>query len=712
MFKSNYAGYRKLKMNITIKNCNNVENAIISIKENSLNIKYAINGTGKTTISQAISYLVTDRQNDTESMRELKPFKYADQDDHNPEVLGAEQIRSIKVFDENYVNDFVFLPNELLRGSFDIFIRDENYENGMKEIDNLVETLRKMLADDKDIDDLIKDFNELSGSFGKPTKTGIHGSSTLSKALKHGNKIINIPEGLDEYKDYIQNENNYKWIKWQIDGRTYLDISEKCPYCTNNIKDKKTTIKRVSEVYDSKSVENLNMIIGVFQRLNRYFSDETKSVIDNFIKNVNGYSDDQVSYLREIKDQIDRLNNKFVKVQEIGFKSLKDVDKVIEGLKSHYIDLNLFNHLQSESTQKKADIVNNAINALVQKAGELQGSINKQKRLIEKLVKENSDEINGFLKNAGYQYHVAIIEDEEGKYKLKLIHNDIISEVSNVKTHLSFGERNAFSLVLFMYDALRSAPDLIVLDDPISSFDKNKKYAIIDMLFRKEKGFRGKTVLLLTHDFEPIVDMVYHHSDRFAPPYAVFLENICGELYEKTITRPDIKTFIDINNENIQNHNSEINKLVYLRRLYEVTNKRGLGYQLISNLLHKRDIPIIRNADGQEDSTMTLEEINLGTEEIQEKIPNFSYQNLLRIVKDDAEMKRIYLSTGNNYERLHIYRIIFDDKKEKLESDIIQKFINEAFHLENDYIYQINPCDYQLVPQYVIDECDKYILEL
>ena len=44
-----------------------------------------------------------------------------------------------------------------------------------------------------------------------------------------------------------------------------------------------------------------------------------------------------------------------------------------------------------------------------------------------------------------------------------------------------------------------------------------------------------------------------------------------------------------------------------------------------------------------------------------------------------------------------------------IESDIIQKFINEAFHIENDYIYQLNPSVYQTVPQYVIDECDSFI---
>ena len=38
---------------------------------------------------------------------------------------------------------------------------------------------------------------------------------------------------------------------------------------------------------------------------------------------------------------------------------------------------------------------------------------------------------------------------------------------------------------------------------------------------------------------------------------------------------------------------------------------------------------------------------------------------------------------------------------------VIKKFINEVFHLENDYLFQLNPVEYDTVPQYIIDECDK-----
>ena len=106
---------------------------------------------------------------------------------------------------------------------------------------------------------------------------------------------------------------------------------------------------------------------------------------------------------------------------------------------------------------------------------------------------------------------------------------------------------------------------------------------------------------------------------------------------------------------------------------------------------------------------MTSEEITNGCNLIRQHLPNFDYPTLFSIVSDDIQMKELYATATNNYEKLHIYRIIFEGKAVNIESNIIQKFINEAFHIENNYIYQLNPCKYQLVPQYVIDECDSFV---
>jgi energy-coupling factor transporter ATP-binding protein EcfA2 len=696
---------------VTIKNCNNIDESQISIKKSALNIKYAINGTGKSSIAKAIDYFSKDQNSNSNSLKQLKPFKYLGQEGNDPEVRGIEALKDVKIFNEAYVADIVFRPKELIEGSFDIFIRNETYEEGLKKIDKLVVSIQKTFAENEDIVSLIEDLKELSNSFGRPTKTGIYASSVISKALKGGNKVVNIPSELSGYGEYIRHDENCNWIKWQMDGQAYLDITENCPYCISNIKEKRKAINQISEVYDSKSVQNLKKIINTFHKLTKYFSKDTQIKITEFIKNTKGYTDEEIKYLREIREQSDGLNKKFINLHDLGFVSLKDVGKVIETLNLYKIDLNFYNHLKSDSTQKMVDIVNNSIDRTLKQVGDLQGQINQQKYLIERLIREHKTEINAFLKNAGYEYQVDLIENTESQYYLKLIHNDMQDEVDNVKSHLSFGERNAFALVLFMYDVLKNPPDLIILDDPISSFDKNKKYAIIDMLFRKGKGLNGKTVLLLTHDFEPIIDMVHHHSDRFDIPTATFLENAHGHLVEKKIKRENIQTFVDINKSNIENMtNNIITRLVYLRRLYEVKNARGCGYQLISNLLHKRAKPKFKDETGLRD--MTTDEIKLGSDEIRAWISDFDYERILEIVKDDEQMKIIYSSTESNYEKLHMYRIIFDNRIDEIESNVIQKFINEALHIENDYIYQLNPCDYQLVPQFVIDECDKSINNL
>ena len=106
---------------------------------------------------------------------------------------------------------------------------------------------------------------------------------------------------------------------------------------------------------------------------------------------------------------------------------------------------------------------------------------------------------------------------------------------------------------------------------------------------------------------------------------------------------------------------------------------------------------------------MTSNEINEAETEIKGHVSDFNYLDAIQLILDNAAMIEIYKSCSNNYEKLHIYRIISEDAD---HTDVILKFINQAFHIENDYIYQLNPAKYQTVPQYVIDECDQYVATL
>ena len=103
---------------LTIKNCNNIDNCSILIKKNILNLKYGINGTGKSSIAKAILCFSEDKNNDSDLLKQLKPFKCIGHAGNDPKISGMDEINSVKIFNETYVNDFVFLPDELLKGSF------------------------------------------------------------------------------------------------------------------------------------------------------------------------------------------------------------------------------------------------------------------------------------------------------------------------------------------------------------------------------------------------------------------------------------------------------------------------------------------------------------------------------------------------------------------------------------------------------------------
>lgn len=370
-------------MDIEIFNCNNIDEGRISIHENCLNIKYAINGTGKTTIARALEFLKSDTAS---RLPELKPFKYYQDKEHNPEIKGVEAITKIAVFNEEYIGQYVFQRDELVKNSFDIFIKTQRYEEGIIQINALINSIKATFESNRDIDIMINDFSEISECFGK-SKSGYAANSVIAKGIGNGNKVENIPKGLEMYGEFIQHNDNVKWIKWQVSGNEYIDISEKCPYCTSDVKEKKDYILQVSKEYDAKLVEHLNRIISILQRLNNYLTEETNKNIKEITRNANGLTDEQKRYLIDVKKQIDDLRNKLFIIKSFNFYTLKDIDKVVEIIKNYKIDIRLYTFLNTESTAEKINSINNSLNEILLKAGQLQGEINKQKNILKILLK-------------------------------------------------------------------------------------------------------------------------------------------------------------------------------------------------------------------------------------------------------------------------------------------------------------------------------------
>lgn len=690
-------------MEITINNCNCLDEAKIRIHEGKLNIKYAMNGTGKTTISKAIDLNAKGNN----AIKILTPFKHLEDvtAPHSPpSVTGAESIHSVKVFDEGYINQFVFKPDEVISNSFEIFIRTPEYDQGMQQIEAALKDIKETFSKNESLDLVIGDLRELSSSFGK-SASGYSKAGAMHKGIGNGNKLENIPAGLEPYKALLQGESNVKWIKWQISGKEFL--AEECPYCiTPTGEEKKKTILAVEKEYDHKAIEHLNNILRILESLGEYFSEDTNDNLKKITTNKSTISDEEINYLKEIKDNVDILENKLASLKQLSFFSFKQVDKVIEKLEGHKIKIEFLPKLNSAKTREIVDSINSTLTELLNKANDIQKAIGIQRSNIKKTIQAHKSEINSFLKFAGYKYIVDISEEENSSYKMKLKHVDFTGILEKGDQHLSYGERNAFSLVLFMYEAIKANPDLIVLDDPISSFDRNKKFAILNTLFRGKNSLKDMTVLMLTHDLEPVIDVIHSLSGKFNSPSASFLVADNGVVSEIQITKQDIVTFSEVCRENVTSGCDDIIKLVYLRRNYEVTGNKNCAYHLISNLLHKRPVPLWIDTSGERN--MTDDEVAKACAEILTSIPSFGYGTMLSRITDDTDMIGTYKAAASNYEKLQIYRII-NTGKQLHESDVVSKFINEAFHIENEYLMQLNPRRYQTTPEFIIAECDKLL---
>lgn len=699
-------------MNLDIRHCNNIASAHITLAEKKLNIKFAPNGTGKSTIARAI-VLGTIKDSD---LSEMLPFKFRKSNPGNitPEIKGLDNIHNVMCFNEAYVNQFVFRPDELISNSFDIFIRTDTYNQNELEIVTLISNIKQLFSENQELEALITDLKEMGSAF-KLSKNGLDKKSTGMKGLSTGNKIEHIPHGLESYTLYIQSQNSVNWIDWQTKGCDFTSTSDNCPFCGTLANDKKEQIELVGKEYDKNTIKNLKAIIDVINKLGKYFSDEAAKKLKTITTLKEGIQQEHEEFLVSVKKQIDTFIVKLEKLRTLSAFQFKEGEKVAEKLPGYKLDLIFFSELNSEKMQEAIAPINTSIDKVIEQASQLQGMINKQRSEMRKNIIRNETGINEFLSYAGYHYKVGILGEGE-LAQLKLLHVEHEEYLSGGNQHLSFGERNAFALVLFMYECLAKKPNLIILDDPISSFDKNKKYAILEMLFRRDGNLclKNKTVLMLTHDFEPIIDTIKSLSDKFKnQTSASFLKLQDGKLSECPIERNDIQAFSRICMNAISSEKDGLIKLIYMRRLFEINDDRSDAYQVISNLLHKRKSELAidtREQKVSDEHYPIMEDIKFlnGCEEILKDLPNFSYSTFLKRVTDLTDLTLLYHSCTNGYEKLQVFRLL----DLKVENSVIQKFINETYHIENEFICQLDPVRFDLIPEYIIFECDRILLEV
>lgn len=276
---------------------------------------------------------------------------------------------------------------------------------------------------------------------------------------------------------------------------------------------------------------------------------------------------------------------------------------------------------------------------------------------------------------------------------------------------------------MFMFEVANDDVDLIILDDPITSFDKNKKFAVTKRLFdNKEISFKNKTVLMLTHDLQPVIDYVQgkflRRYDIHTPVYATYLINNDGNLEEKEITKSDLKNVVELTRSIAKESSNDIaTRIINLRKFIELTTPDFLessAYDVLSNIIHGRPLD---KYESRIDYKNKSDSISEGMAFINKYIPDMNYKDLFEGTSDDKLLQLI--KNENIYTQIIAIRFLFEKDRGsgaliselKKEFPNACKFLNETNHIENDYIFQLNPMEFFEIPLSYLNQLKMFCNE-
>lgn len=708
-------------MIVSINDCNNIKAGSIVINDDKLNILFGRNGTGKSTIARAI-YLAVHGNN----LAELAPYGVSP-DVLQPAISGVPECR-VAIFDDNYVSQYVYQPDSLIKDAFEVLIRSEEYDKTKKNIDDALARIKTTITDSPEIGILQQQIGilinniEFTGATNKITKRkgGIKG------LLSGKGAYFNPPQELNELKPFFEEDSVSEWAAWRLKGYKEFGTKGRCPYCSTGDTERTETINKVfSESFDKASIEYVEEISKAIDALSDYLNmDKAKELLGLFGVKQN---------ISVLETQLTKLGAEARYLHErlsaiLSFNSLSVDREGIAALEEKLSDMKIDHracdsYFTSELTKTEMEKINTEIDSLLENVGELKGEIGKQNRLIQERVKDRKKDINDFLSLAGFKYTFDVKVNGEGNARALLEYILPDGSPSNVQSpgkHLSWGEKHSFALILFMFDAIHSDAKLIILDDPISSFDSNKKYAIINRLFKTgERGnsFYERTVLMLTHDFEPVIDYVCTSSGRQTPTSvcASYLENRGGQLYCSEIKKGDVLSSVVLFKDMAMDSELDIAARVgclrkFLEHQYRVPREESNAYNILSSLLHGRSEPTV-DSDGN--LRMTAEQVENGVEYIRKFIVNFHYDSIQADFTKASLLKR-FSQEENAYVKMLILRAYTEantSARERLrqKNDVLRKYVDETYHIENDYIYSIDVRKFNIVPENYIADAEDFV---
>jgi hypothetical protein len=79
-------------------------------------------------------------------------------------------------------------------------------------------------------------------------------------------------------------------------------------------------------------------------------------------------------------------------------------------------------------------------------------------------------------------------------------------------------------------------------------------------------------------------------------------------------------------------------------------------------------------------------------------------------LSEPENLKARFDATDVGYEKVQLVRVMTELGVVSFEGDkVFSKFVKESYHIENEYVMQLNPQHFDAVPDHIIASCEALI---
>lgn len=710
---------------VSFRNCRNItliENDSLPIQANRLNILFGRNGTGKTTISRVIEcWNASERENEVADLASFDHMLSKNPLTAPSVDMPASNLKAFTFNDEWIANHCFHEDGNLQSGAYELYISSDSVKRLEKQRDKLLQSLASALYNDRALATHSLLTNASKG-------IGVTSRGSVSRAFKENAPFEGLPNYLISLVESFKNDQKPLWMTWHIQGKAYAENKRSlCPYCGNRT-ERISDLVSYDELHGEAQGSAWGKALSVFAE-GRVFRITINRKALRIMSGAHALEKEELDWLSSqaqrakalavcINDLKDEIHSFHDGTCDGFFKKMRERKETLEDMKGF-----------SDEIREVSKAIVKEIRRLLDNEEKMRNVVSKLEREAAATAGKYKEEIDEMLDKCGYPYMIEIMNDCHQKSSKVLLVPKSTGRALSEHAPLSYGEQNTLALILFMFEAMAKPHSyVIVLDDPISSLDGDKRYALLYRMFHKfdttQPGLTPKdslytrTVILLTHDYLVVSDAMTILRNKVTKLQSLYLtcdEN--GVLHHKRITRDDIKPYIQMIRKRIieQDGRNSFFKLVYVRCYCEMMRKKrgdkrtkeGCAFDVISLLVdgYTRE-DIFRNYDWDCKSEPPYI-IRTGSALIRNHIPDFCFATMLEELNNNENIITLYEDPQiTPFEKLQVLRLLIRQQKLDEQSPILVKYANEVYHLAGDYLLQLDPVDFNPVPCSVEKWCD------